>query len=135
MVSIFLFILLKLNIEAGKGVFLKLEDKEDVIVKGTLLGFVPGVIHSSFEPVENETQQPEKTERRYITRYDGTSINYGEKLPYPFKLAYSLEDYNEMMADSSKVQCHYYILFILPINNFRDKTRKRDRNYMCQENL
>ena len=48
---------------AGNGVFLKLDDKEQILTQGSLLGFVPGVIRGMFDP---PTHQDAYTERSFI---------------------------------------------------------------------
>ena len=79
-------IILNQVIEAGDGVFLKTEDSNKMIHQGQLLGFIPGMIFSS---LESANYQQIKLNRSFITSYDGTTIDYSSKIPYPFKLGYS----------------------------------------------
>ena len=74
------------DLEAGDGVFLKTHKPNRTIYQGELLGFVPGIIYSSYEIVNH---QYIKTEKPFITSFNGTTIDYSNKIPYPFKLAYS----------------------------------------------
>ena len=66
--------------EAGLGVFVS---TAKVILPGTLVGFVPGVIATK-QGVSKETIIPERGELPYILRYDGTAVNYEDSLIYPW---------------------------------------------------
>ena len=54
------------------------------VLPGTLLALVPGVIFGIYD------QYPEKNEKlkdlTYFKRYDGTFIDFSEKIPYPFEI-------------------------------------------------
>lgn len=66
--------------EAGMGVFVS---TDRVILPGSLVGFVPGVIATK-SGIGKEEIVPEKGELPYILRYDGTAINYEDSLVYPW---------------------------------------------------
>lgn len=93
---------------------MNLEDKDDVIVKGSLLAFIPGVIYNAFEKPTHESLYVEKN---FITRYDETTVKFDAKIPYPFKLGYSVEDHLNMKADASGV---LNIISIMPHKLYRD---------------
>lgn len=66
--------------EAGLGVFVS---NEKVLLPGTLVGFVPGVIATK-SGIAKDTTIPERGELPYILRFDGTAVNYEDSLVYPW---------------------------------------------------
>eukprot|EP01017_Pseudomicrothorax_dubius_P005142 TRINITY_DN11213_c0_g2_i3.p1 TRINITY_DN11213_c0_g2~~TRINITY_DN11213_c0_g2_i3.p1 ORF type:complete len:423 (+),score=60.60 TRINITY_DN11213_c0_g2_i3:146-1414(+) len=85
--------------EAGNGVFLKTD--EEFIPEGTMLGFIPGVIHPNFDPSPASLES--KEERKYIHRYDLTMIDFSAKLPFPYRHGLNLEDYEDKFESYSKI--------------------------------
>jgi hypothetical protein len=81
-----------LNCAKGEGEF---------VPQGTLLGFWPGLIYSSYEFVKSRENRIEKP---FLLRYDQTTIYHDTKLPYPFKFGYSYEEYVEMLEECNQVQ-------------------------------
>jgi len=79
--------------EAGDGVFLKCTNPDQKILPGSLLGIVPGVLYSSYEPpIEDRQREDPRVEKNYLTLYDTTYLKYSDKLPYPIKFGYSLTE-------------------------------------------
>jgi len=82
-------------IEAGDGVFLKCSNPDQKIIPGTLLGIVPGVLYSSFEPpVEDPRMEDPRVEKNYLTLYDNTYLKYSDKIPFPIKFGYCNRNYS-----------------------------------------
>jgi hypothetical protein len=65
--------------EAGLGVFLSCK-RQSIVLPGTLLGLVPGVICDNGMP---PPVTPKRSLRPYILRFDGTWLDYEKELPYP----------------------------------------------------
>ena len=65
--------------EAGKGVFVSCL-RQSIVLPGTLLGLVPGVICDKGVPIP---PTPKRSLRPFLLRFDGTWLDYEKELPYP----------------------------------------------------
>jgi hypothetical protein len=65
--------------EAGKGVFVSCL-RQSIVLPGTLLGLVPGVICDKGVPMP---PTPKRSLRPFLLRFDGTWLDYEKELPYP----------------------------------------------------
>ena len=71
-----------LHPEAGQGVFVS---TRQVLLPGTVVGFVPGVIATKSGSVKPDLKQvPERGELPYVLRFDDTSINFEDNIMYPW---------------------------------------------------
>jgi hypothetical protein len=82
--------------EAGQGVFVSCK-RQNIVLPGTLLGLVPGVICDSGIPLPIA---PKRSLRPYLLRFDGTWLDYEKEMPYPLPpLGTSYDEhYHEWLA-------------------------------------
>jgi hypothetical protein len=80
--------------EAGNGVFIQ---TNSVVLPGTLLGFVPGIIYDQgTTKIKLNGYNQERIELPVIMRYDGFCIGFDDPLYYPtYNLGYSVKEYLE----------------------------------------
>lgn len=89
-----------LHPQAGNGVWL-FSDK--VVPAGTLLGFYPGVHHTSESIQSSILKIYPQTELPYILRWNGDAIFHDQHLFFPpFKLGYGCEEYVERIERLEK---------------------------------
>lgn len=86
--------------EAGNGVFIH---TNTVILPGTLIGFVPGIIYDkgTTKLKLNEYNQ-QKMDLPILTRFDGYSIGFDDPLYYPtYNLGYNVKEYLEQFESTN----------------------------------
>lgn len=85
--------------EAGNGVFLQ---TNTVVLPGTLLGFVPGIIYDQgTTKIKLKDYNQDKIELPVLMRYDGFSVGFDDPLYYPpYNMGYSVKEYLEQFQSA-----------------------------------